>query len=234
MIPGSCPIHGHRPSCAWVWVTTRRASIRAPREQDPRTAPPGRRGDAHHHHPHDSGGIGLPQTYGEPVALDFAEDGTLWIQSREPAQLYRVQPGGNFATFDRFGQSVFDTGHDLFHRPTGGGFACASCHPEGREDGFTFLFDGLPSVGTRRRTQALNVDLQGTAPFHWGGDLADMHELIEVVRGERMGGDPLSPDDMDALTRYVYPCGSPTTPKRSPGRPSSSWPAAVSATLAPS
>jgi DNA-binding beta-propeller fold protein YncE len=76
-------------------------------------------------------------------------------------------------------------GHDVFHRPPGGGsLACASCHPEGREDGRVWSF---ADVGPRR-TQSLAGDITGTAPFHWSGDLADFTALMSEVFVRRMGG----------------------------------------------
>ena len=41
------------------------------------------------------------------------------------------------------GASVFDTGQALFHGNTGSFDACASCHPEGGDDGRTWDFDRI-------------------------------------------------------------------------------------------
>ena len=95
---------------------------------------------------------------------------------------------------------MFDTGHDLFHTPTPGGVSCATCHPEGRDDGSTFVFAEMGD----RRTPALNVSLEGTEPFHWVGDLADMHALGEEVRVKRMQGPELTHQETDALARFVF------------------------------
>jgi len=82
--------------------------------------------------------------------------------------------------------SVLDTGHSLFHLEAqpGSGLACASCHPEGRDDGRVWSFTPTGS----RRTPSLVGGLLATAPFHWGGDLPDVHSLMNEVFTRRMGG----------------------------------------------
>ncbi len=37
-----------------------------------------------------------------------------------------------------------DIGHDVYHAQAGGRLACASCHPEGGDDGHVWILDGLP------------------------------------------------------------------------------------------
>lgn len=82
------------------------------------------------------------------------------------------------------GESSVDTGHELFHRDSGGGIACASCHPEAEDDGhvWNFASDGV------RKTQFLGVPLDETAPFHWNGSLPNMGVLMDEVFVARMGG----------------------------------------------
>lgn len=118
------------------------------------------------------------------VAVDLDGRGDLWRFSREPAQLR----GPDGAVIELGGPSVFDTGHDLFHVDAGAGIACASCHPEGGEDGQTWLFSDTGP----RRTQPLNGGLKGTEPFHWAGDLGDFGALAGEVFARRMGG-PMVP-----------------------------------------
>jgi mono/diheme cytochrome c family protein len=77
-----------------------------------------------------------------------------------------------------------DRGHQLFHQVTMVGLSCASCHPEGGEDGHTWDFQ---PVGPRR-TQSLLGGLGGHEPFHWNGDQADMNDIMRVTFGERMQG----------------------------------------------
>jgi len=152
--------------------------------------------------PDDPGCTPIPSvpSGGDPVAVVYGEERTLWVQSREPAELYRIGEGGDWQSFALKGKSVADVGHELFHRPTSGGVACVSCHPEGRDDGFSFIFAELGP----RRTQALNVDLEGTEPFHWAGDLRDMDTLISEVHGNRMSGPQLSGGEQRELARFIF------------------------------
>lgn len=134
------------------------------------------------------------------------------VQSREPAMLtFLPELGASQAaarTIDLGGQSVRDTGHDIFHRDAGAGVACASCHAEGGEDGHVWSFS---SIGTRR-TQALHIGLEGTAPFHWDGDQADMNHLMETVFVGRMGGVHQSDERLSALTRWLFALQPPAAP----------------------
>jgi cytochrome c553 len=99
------------------------------------------------------------------------------------------------------GKSVADTGHSLFHvqaRP-GAGLACASCHPEGRDDGRVWSFVGFGS----RRTPSLVGGLLATAPFHWDGALPDVHSLMTEVYTNRMGGRLEDAPHAAAVARFL-------------------------------
>mgnify|MGYP001604159549 CR=1 FL=1 len=144
----------------------------------------------------------------QPVtAVAFAPDGRLLALTREPAQLFVMNelPFGTATTIDLPGESRADTGHDLFHRDAGGGIACASCHPEGGEDGRTWRF---ADVGARR-TQPLHVGLRGTAPFHWNGDLGDLSALMSEVFVGRMGGVREAAPRVTALSEWLFSLEAP-------------------------
>jgi hypothetical protein len=127
-----------------------------------------------------------------------------WIvaQLREPAELVLIRDpiGSQNVPIALGGESVADTGHDLFHRDAGAGIACASCHAEGAEDGRVWNFDTLGP----RRTQAVHVGLEGTAPFHWDGDMTDFTKLMNEVLVRRMGGPPQSDARRAALETWLY------------------------------
>jgi hypothetical protein len=153
-------------------------------------------------------GVPLP---GQPTAVAFKPDGVLLVQSREPAMLLVVRDPWDFgqapAQVDLRGESMRDSGHDLFHRDTGAGIACASCHGEGGDDGHTWLFRGLGA----RRTQSVNVGLAGTEPFHWDGDMHDLGTLMEEVFVGRMGGVHQSDERLGALQDWLF-AQKPLTP----------------------
>jgi cytochrome c peroxidase len=92
-----------------------------------------------------------------------------------------------------------DTGHAVFHSRAGGGLACASCHPEGGEDGRVWQFDPIG----QRRTLTVRGGILSLAPYHWDGDLADIPSLAAEVLVKRMSGPVLAPDQLAALEHFV-------------------------------
>jgi mono/diheme cytochrome c family protein len=145
---------------------------------------------------------------GQPTAVAFTPDGTLVMQSRQPAQLMLHNKDGD-RTIDLGGADRIDTGHEIFHRNAGAGIACASCHGEGGDDGHVWNFSTLGP----RRTQSLNVGLEGTAPFHWSGDMADLNMLVREVFVGRMGGVPQSDARVDALSKWLFAQTAPAAPR---------------------
>jgi hypothetical protein len=139
---------------------------------------------------------------GQFTSIAFLDDERIVAQSREPASLVIAYPlSGTTEVITLAGDSRFDTGHDLFHQDAGLGLACASCHPEGGDDGRVWTF--LPGPKSRR-TQPLRVGLSGTEPFHWGGEMIDFVMLAEEVRMRRMGGAEQMPERLAALEDWVF------------------------------
>jgi YD repeat-containing protein len=133
---------------------------------------------------------------GEPVAVAYDASGRLVAQTREPPTIQVI--GGPRLALP--GASVADTGHDMFHKnPNGGLLACASCHPEGGDDGRVWSFDG---VGPRR-TQNLRGSVMSTAPFHWNGDLHGLDALMSEVFVSRMSGKPQGPRRVRAFGEWL-------------------------------
>lgn len=118
---------------------------------------------------------------------------------REPASIVQVDPSGAVVKMQHLpGASVASTGHELFHRATVAGVACASCHPEAGEDGHVWLF-----TEGGRRTPTLRGGLSGTAPFHWSGDQLSMTALMNDVMVLRMSGPSLSDARMNAVEAWL-------------------------------
>jgi mono/diheme cytochrome c family protein len=146
---------------------------------------------------------------GQAVAVAYAPSGQLVVQTREPAAL--TWPGGS--TLMLSSESRADTGHTLFHANAGGFVACASCHPEGGDDGHIWTFNPIGA----RRTQHLGGGVAGTAPFHWDGDMPSFTDLAHDVFGQRMSGGALAPDQVAALERWsTHLPAIPASPARDP------------------
>jgi hypothetical protein len=151
-----------------------------------------------------------PPPTGQVVSVAYAANGTLFAQLRDPAALWTSDGQGLISLST---EPTTDTGHELFHVDAGGGIACASCHPEGGEDGRTWNFACLGP----RRTQALRGGLSGTEPFHWDGDMRNFTDLVQAVFVGRMSGPQPSPDQTAAMLHWLdsipeLPNPPPTAP----------------------
>jgi hypothetical protein len=148
----------------------------------------------------------------QPIAVAFAGGAHLLVQTREPAEL-RIYGAEAPITIALSSVSRRDTGQDVFHTQAGGMIACASCHPEGGDDGHVWVLDG-----SRRRTPSLQGTIAGTAPYHWPGDEADLNVLVKDVYTVRMSGALLPDDQQAALTGWVQAVPPPSAPAWSNSR----------------
>ena len=141
---------------------------------------------------------------GQAIAVGWLASGDLVVQTREPATLQIAPPIianglGGAALISLADDSREDTGHAIFHSSSGAGIACASCHPEGGEDGRTWSFSQIGA----RRTQSLRGGVLALAPFHWDGSLPTLPALVKEVFVHRMGASPLQDDQIDALAHWL-------------------------------
>ncbi len=143
---------------------------------------------------------------GQIVGIAFDASGRLLTQVRAPMPALVV--GDRVVTLP--GESRDDTGQKLFHLGTAAGVACASCHPEGREDGHVWTFAGLG----QRRTQTVGGGIAGTEPFHWNGDMSDFSMLAHEVFNSRMSGPMLQDVHVTALKNWIdaIPVWKPVVP----------------------
>jgi hypothetical protein len=141
----------------------------------------------------------------EVIAVLRDASGRLVFQSREPAAL--IDEGGRVLV-SLSQASAADPAHARFHRDAGRGLACASCHPEAGDDGHVWLFAGQGL----RRTQFLAGGLEGTAPFHWAGDMQTFGALMDEVHGRRMGGQPVAAEAQAALLDWIDAQPAPPAP----------------------
>ncbi len=144
----------------------------------------------------------------QPTAVAFDGSGRVILQTREPAKLWAVRiSDGNIASVQLSTVTRDDTGHDVFHTQAGASIACASCHPEGGDDGHVWILDG-----DQRRTPSLRGTIAGTAPYHWPGDQKDLPTLVDNVYTLRMAGASLPHDQMGALTGWIQTIPAPPAP----------------------
>lgn len=150
---------------------------------------------------------------GPPTSLGWTPAGDLLVYYPEaPAIVVRTQ-GTDFAhRIDLPGGAANDAGRNVFHRQTSIGISCASCHPEGRDDGITWLF---ASDGPRR-TQSLAGSILERAPYHWKGDEASLPVLLDDVFAKRMSGGVLTEREKVALGPWLNRIAAPAP---SPGDP---------------
>lgn len=109
-----------------------------------------------------------------------------------------------------------ERGRQLFHatgdnRVSSDGRACASCHPEGRDDTLVWSSPNGP-----RQTPILAGRLSGAAPYGWNGDAVDVStHLVQTFK--RLGGKGVTGEDKEALMAYVSALRPP--PARKPKDP---------------
>ena len=125
------------------------------------------------------------------------------MQTRQPAKLQLINPS-NGEVLDAVsmpGSGRRHWGHALFHRaasPTSQ-ISCASCHPEGRDDGRVWVFNGIGM----RRTQTMSGGVLDTMPLHWDGDMTSLHDLMGEVFVNRMGGETQPADRIESLGAWM-------------------------------
>lgn len=151
---------------------------------------------------------GVRAPYGQPISVATTADGALLVHSRDP-NLLIVEEADGETTEIPLGSSMPETaGQRLFHRASSN-IACASCHPEGQEDGHVWTF-----FQNKRRTQALSGGLTATAPYHWEGDLKSMRQVIELTYVSRMGGESPSSAELSSLESMLGGVAAPRAPSR--------------------
>ncbi len=142
-----------------------------------------------------------------PTAAAYAGDALVY-QTSAPALVFVTSNGAVQTRMELPGEPRQHTGHQIFHADPGGGIACASCHPEGGEDGRTWTFVGIGP----RRTQPLRGGVLATAPFHWDGDQTDLGALMADVFVRRMHGPPLQATQTASLGRWLDSLPAPSRP----------------------
>lgn len=147
-------------------------------------------------------GVSVPHAFEQPVAVAWIDDEHVAVQYRRPHALviYPVIGREDGRWIELGERAPRDRGDGVFHEGTRSSLACASCHPEGGDDGLVWDLGGF---GGRRRTQTLFGGVMESAPFHWAGDLASLDALVDEVFVTRMGGRPLSSTEIGELGGFL-------------------------------
>jgi mono/diheme cytochrome c family protein len=145
---------------------------------------------------------------GEVVAVAFDASGNLLAQTREPATIQVLTRNATMTVLSN--ESRLDTGHAVFHMNSSTGIACASCHPEGGDDGRVWKFRGKDGSISSLRTQNLRGGIMATAPFHWEGNLPTLDSLMTEVFVARMSGPALGSAYTGTLGKWLD--GNPAMP----------------------
>ncbi|MBK7863860.1 MAG: c-type cytochrome [Archangiaceae bacterium] len=97
----------------------------------------------------------------------------------------------------RRGRELFEAIGDA--RVSARALGCASCHPDGRDDGLVWRLQGTarqtPMLAGRRLTE--------TAPYNWLGSAPTLEENVRQTVQGRLLGRGLEADELAALTRYL-------------------------------
>ncbi|MDP3504787.1 MAG: hypothetical protein Q8S33_30895 [Myxococcales bacterium] len=159
---------------------------------------------------------GADDRFGQPTGVAYRPDGALVVHSRQPPMLLVLSDDDT--VIDSYtlpgSWSASTPGHTVFHTSPRA-VACASCHPEGGDDGHVWRFPGEV-----RRTQPLTGGLSKTAPFHWAGNRADMAAIMSDTFVDRMGGAPPDSSAVADLTAFLdaLPAPSASAPQPPPAR----------------
>jgi DNA-binding beta-propeller fold protein YncE len=101
----------------------------------------------------------------------------------------------------------------LFHSASSavsqrGGLACASCHPDGREDGLSWRIEK-----NELQTPLLAGRIVGTHPYKWDGGDKDLPTSLTTTM-KRLGGSGLDANQTGALAAYLEALPAPRAPTR--------------------
>jgi DNA-binding beta-propeller fold protein YncE len=88
-----------------------------------------------------------------------------------------------------------------------GGIACATCHPDGRQDGHTWTFP----EGVRNTPALVGRHLEKMAPYDSDGQMTTHQDFARVIT-DRMGGTGISASDLDDIFAWLEAEPAPDNP----------------------
>jgi hypothetical protein len=152
-------------------------------------------------------GVGFTDQLGDPTSVAYAGTSVLVYYPELPGiAIHAIDGSSQVITLP--GTVGYDAGRKLFHTQTPSGLACASCHPEARDDGLVWNFD----TEGQRRTQNVAGSILDRAPYHWAGDETSLPNLMDDVFSNRMGGAMPTESEHRALGPWLnrVPAPAPT------------------------
>jgi cytochrome c peroxidase len=88
------------------------------------------------------------------------------------------------------------------------GAACATCHPDGRDDGHVWMFPD----GPRQTPQLAGRMITRTGPFHWSGEFPSLRDFLDVTVRHRMGGGVVDAQMTTQLSAFIDAIPTPDNP----------------------
>lgn len=141
------------------------------------------------------------------VPLDGPELREKEAAAHHLAKVDVVGQGSKLPTALALGRMIFHAAGDT--RVSGDGRACASCHPDGRDDALTWATPEGP-----RRSIMLAGRVASSAPYSWNGTTKTLPEHITKTF-DRLNGSGLRSLELDALVAYITSLAPP--PASQPG-----------------
>jgi mono/diheme cytochrome c family protein len=116
-------------------------------------------------------------------------------EALSPARSFKLPPLPSEDARAALGRKMFHATFDT--RVSADGRACASCHPDGRDDGLAWSSPKGPL-----QTPMLAGRLEGTAPYGWVGDAKTVGDHLHDTL-VRLGGKGLKGAELEALVAFV-------------------------------
>jgi DNA-binding beta-propeller fold protein YncE len=151
--------------------------------------------------------IGLGKVEAKPATSDAKTAKVV----KEPAEIVKIQLAAARAPLEEgaaAGRKLFHKGGDA--KIAKDGRACASCHPDGRDDGLVWSTPEGP-----RQTILLAGRVRRDAPFGWLGQHTSVKEHIKITM-KNLKGTGVAETDFDALASYLAAMKAPPRAKTAP------------------
>ena len=97
-----------------------------------------------------------------------------------------------------YGRLLFYASNRVEMAAANSGVSCATCHAEGRTDGFTWHLPEGP-----RQTPSLAGHVESTSPVTWAGDVDSVEDEVFRTSSGRMGGTGGIASDREAVAAFV-------------------------------